>query len=298
MDQMETQVGPMNGGTVPREAPRGLVRGSLTRLPREDTRFPPVVLTHGTFSNARLCDQLARFLQETGFDCWVLEWPEHGQSARGGPPWSYEQLALHEVRGTLETVQRTTGEEELFWVGHSAGGVLPFIHLARSPAEAHHFRGIIAMGSQTTHAGPGLLGRLKLGLGFLMTNVMGRASGEALRLGPDDETRPLMNQWFRWNMSGRWRGKDGFDYLEALREVRVPTLCMAGAGDDFIAPMAGCRRLFDALGSEDKTFVSCAKAEGFREDYSHTRLIASRSAREELWPRIAEWLTKRGEKAS
>jgi oxygen-independent coproporphyrinogen-3 oxidase len=298
MDQMETQVGPMSGETIPREAPRGLVGGSLTRMPREDTRFPPVVLTHGTFSNAKLCERLARYLQEAGFDCWVLEWPAHGQNPRGGPQWSYEQLALHEVRGTLETVHQTTGEEGLFWVGHSAGGVLPFIHLARNPAEAHRFRGIITLGSQTTHAGPKLLGRMKLGLGFVVTNVLGRAPGAVFRLGPDDEPRALMNQWFRWNLSGRWRGEDGFDYLEALGRVRVPTLCMAGAGDDFIAPMAGCRRLFDALGSEDKTFVTCAKAEGFREDYNHTRLIASRSAQEELWPRIAEWLTKRGERAS
>src|SRR6218665_4165967 len=100
-----------------------------------------------------------------------------------------------------------------------------------------------------------------------MQKEVGRASGEALRLGPDDETRPLMNQWFRWNMSGRWRGKDGFDYLEALREVRVPTLCMAGAGDDFIAPMAGCRRPFDSLGGGGNTFLHLSQTQTFHLNY-------------------------------
>lgn len=31
----------------------------------------PVVLTHGTFSNARICSRLAAFLREAGFDCWI-----------------------------------------------------------------------------------------------------------------------------------------------------------------------------------------------------------------------------------
>ncbi len=297
METMDMQEEPRRAEVVPRRAPRERVGGTLTRLPREDTHLPPVVLTHGTFSNAKLCEQLARFLQDAGFDSWVLEWPRHGQSARGGPVWSYERLALHEVQATLDTVRETTGREALFWIGHSAGGVLPFIHLARNPGDDARFLGIVTMGSQTTHAGPGVLGMMKLGAGLLLTNVMGRASGKALGLGPEDETRPLMNQWFRWNLSGRWLGADGFDYLDALMHVRVPTLCLAGAGDDFIAPVAGCRRLFDALGSDDKTFLTCSKEDGFREDYGHTRLIASRSAREELWPRLAPWLMGHAERA-
>lgn len=297
MDQVRELTELRGSQVVPvgEEEPTAGVQGTLTRVAREESALPPIVLTHGTFSNARLCERLARFLQEAGFDCWILEWPGHGQGKAKAPKWSYEQLALHEVRETLRAVRKATGKETVLWVGHSAGGVLPFIYLARNPGEARHFQGIVTMGSQTTSAGPGVLGRLKLGVGFLMTNVLGRAPGTLLGLGPENEVRPLMNQWFRWNWSGQWRGEDGFDYLEELKRVRVPTLSMAGAGDDFIAPEAGCRRLFDALGSPDKTFLRCAKATGFQEDYSHTRLIASRSAQAELWPRIAEWLRQRSE---
>jgi oxygen-independent coproporphyrinogen-3 oxidase len=37
----------------------------------------------------------------------------------------------------------------------------------------------------------------------------------------------------------------------------------------------------------------CAKSEGYAEDYSHARIIASRRAQQEIWPIISDWLVKR-----
>src|SRR5207249_1742509 len=50
---------------------------ALTRFAGNATRPVPVVLTHGTFSNGRICSRLAEYLAENWFDCWVLDLRGH-----------------------------------------------------------------------------------------------------------------------------------------------------------------------------------------------------------------------------
>jgi oxygen-independent coproporphyrinogen-3 oxidase len=266
---------------------------ALHRVQGEIRHDPPVLLTHGTFSNAQVCRLLARYLAREGFDCWILELRGHGQSTSGPTHPDFEHFSFFDVPTALDAVRRQTRRENIFWVGHSGGGLALLMHLARYPEASAQIRGVVTLASQATDAGATWSGRTKIILGALATNVLGRAPGKMLKLGPQDEFRRVMNQWFHWNWTGQWTGKDGFDYLRALERIEVPALCFAGAGDRFIAPYAGCRRLFDALGSLDKRMAFCAKSEGYTEDYSHARIIASRRAQQEIWPIIAEWLLKR-----
>ncbi len=276
-----------------RERTKDGVELSLLRISNGIRHEPPVLLTHGTFSNAQVCTRLARYLAENGFDCWILELRGHGQSGVGADHPDFEYFSDFDVPAALDAVRRKTKKGELFWVAHSGGGLALLMHLARHPEVCGQIRGIVTLASQATDAGATLNGKTKIILGALATNILGRAPGKMLRLGPQDEFRKVMNQWFLWNWTGRWNGKDGFDYLEALRQVEVPALCLAGGGDRFIAPYRGCRRLYDALGSLDKRMAFCAKSEGYGEDYSHSRIIASRRAQQEIWPVISEWLIKR-----
>jgi len=269
------------------------VKLALHRVRGDIRQDPPVILTHGTFSNAQVCRLLARYLAREGFDCWILELRGHGASEAGVRPPDFERFGLYDVPTTLDAVRRRTRRETVFWVGHSGGGLVLLMHLARFPESCGQIRGIVTLASQATDAGATLHGKAKILLSAAATNLLGRAPGKMLRLGPQDEFRAVMNQWFRWNWTGRWTGTDGFDYLMALQRIEVPVLCFAGGGDRFIAPYAGCRRLYDALGSLDKRMVLCARSEGYGEDYTHARIIASRRSQQEIWPMIAEWLLKR-----
>jgi pimeloyl-ACP methyl ester carboxylesterase len=170
------------------------------------------------------------------------------------------------------------------------------MYLARHPEACAHVKGIVTLASQASEAGATWSGRAKIALGAIANNVIGYSPGPLLKLGPENEFKGVMNQWFRWNWNGRWTGKDGFDYLERLKHVEVPALCLAGGGDHFIAPYRGCRRLYEALGSLDKRMALCARSEGFGENYNHSRIIASRRAQQEIWPIISEWLIKRSDR--
>jgi oxygen-independent coproporphyrinogen-3 oxidase len=276
-----------------REVTRDGVELSLVRFAGEVRWDTPVLLTHGTFSNAQVCGKLASFLADHGFDCFILELRGHGQSQAGAGDPDFQQLADFDVPAALEAVRRHSGKPEMLLVGHSGGGLVFLMHLARALESQKHIRGLVTLASQATDAGTGWNARAKIAAFAAMNNVLGYLPGATLGMGPENEYRGVMNQWFRWNWSRRWLGRDGFDYAEALRRIDVPALCLAGAGDRFIAPVRGCQRLYDWLGSRDKQLVVCGRATGFAEDYGHARLNASRAAWQEIWPVILTWLQHR-----
>src|SRR5262245_50630554 len=260
-----------------REPTRDGVVLSLLRFAGADvSSTAPVLLTHGTFSNAQVCGKLSAFLADQGFDSWILELRGHGQSEAGAGRLDFQQMADFDVPAALEAVRRHTGRPDVFLVGHSGGGLVFLMHLARSPETCQRVKGLVTLASQATDAGAGWRARAKILAFAAMNNVLGYLPGTALGVGPENARRSVMHQWFRWNWTGRWVGHDGLDYTAALRHIDVPALCLAGAGDRFIAPVGGCQRLYDALGSRDKRLVVCGKSTGFAEDYGHARLIASR----------------------
>ena len=122
--------------------------------------------------------------------------------------------------------------------------------------------------------------------------LLGRTPQRLLPAGNEPEPTRLLAQWLAWNLGQRWRGADGFDYMAALAELSLPVFMIAG-GNDRIAPAAGCRKFFDALGSTDKTWLLGAETAGFSKDFSHGELVIGREARAEIFPRVREWLRER-----
>jgi oxygen-independent coproporphyrinogen-3 oxidase len=282
------------------QAPRPLdvrtadgVRLTVLEFEPRVRRAPPVLLTHGTFSNGSVCTRLAAYLATHGFPCWVLELRGHGASDGRDRRAIFDDFGRLDVPAAVETVRQRAPGERMFFVGHSGGGLAFWMHLARHPEAAAHVQGVVTLASQATGAGLGVRGRVAISLIAAANNLGSRARRRLLRLGPEAEFRGVVNQWFVWNWRRRWRGRDGIDYLAALRGIHTPALCFAGAGDRYIAPVEGCRRLFDALGSTEKKLVICGEAHGFAEDYDHARIVASRGARQEIWPRILGWLQER-----
>jgi len=269
------------------------VRLSLLEFEPKVRRAGPVLLTHGTFSNGNVCTRLAAYLATYGFPCWVLELRGHGASGGRDRPAIFEDFGRLDVPAAVEVVRQRAQTDRLFFVGHSGGGLAFFMYLARHPDVAARTPGIVTLASQATGAGLGWRGLSTIAMIAAANNLGGRARRRFLRLGPEPEFPGVINQWFAWNFRRRWLGRDGLDYLGALRGITTPALCLAGAGDHDIAPVEGCRRLFDALGSADKELVVCGSAHGFTEDYDHARIVASRGARQEIWPRILAWLQER-----
>jgi len=245
------------------------------------------------FSNHRSLRQLAQRLSGDGLDVWGFDFRGHGESVAAGPGENFESVCLEDVGQVLDTVLMTTGASGVSWIGHSGGGLALLMHLARHAERQHRLHRMALVASQATGACTGFANRLKvLSIATALVPVA-RVPGPRFGLGPEPETRAVMQQWCRWNLTGRWLGHDGFDYLAALERVHVPSRVLAGAGDRFIAPPEGCRRLHDALGSRDKSFTVCGPGTGFSEAFGHARILFSQAAAAEIWPGLSGWVRAR-----
>ena len=252
-------------------------------------RYPPVILTHGTFSNALICRNLAEFLNRAGFDCWIYEWAGHGLSEYGQLYPDAEGFALHDVPFVIHTVLAKTNSRTCSWVAHSGGGFLPLIYMARHPLLQEQIQAIAGLGSQTIGAGRTWTGKLITRVLPMIHTLLGKVPGPLSGLGPEDEASGFLTQWAQWNRTGRWVGADGFDYEKAMGKILIPAFFIAGAKDK-IAPPEGCMALVNPLGSIEKSFVMCSKENGYQEDYTHPRLIASQNAKKEIWLVILEFI--------
>ncbi len=253
----------------------------------------PVLLAHGTFSNHRTCGGLARYLASRGFDCWLIDFEGHGQSNSVEPPADFETLFLSGTRAALQFVHDTSGSK-VHWVGHSGGGLAPLMTMARQPETLDKLQSLTLLASQACQAGELPSHRLILRGFSALTRLLGHVPARALKLGPDNENAAVMLQWYGWNLSGQWTGTDGLDYSRTLSQLHnlkhLPILTLAGSGDWFIAPTGACRSLQSLLPSDRKTWLECGVQGGYSENYSHARLVSSRSSAREIWPRIADWL--------
>jgi oxygen-independent coproporphyrinogen-3 oxidase len=262
---------------------------ALYRFPHRSSIYPPVIMTHGTFSNAFICQELAKFLNKEGFDCWIYEWSGHGQSEFGDLTPDAEDYALCDVPSVLKAVQLEAKQKTCIWIAHSGGGFLPLMYMARDSVRQKEIQALVTLGSQTTGAGRTFFRKGGIIVAMIIMRLFGRIPGPLFGLGPEDERMRFLQQWCKWNWMGKWLGKDKFDYLEALKKISIPTLCIAGGGDK-LAPPEGCYDLFRALNSRNKKFILCSKKNGFAEDYNHPRLIASHNAQNEIWPSILNFV--------
>ena len=253
-------------------------RIALYRYRNLSSTSPPVIMTHGTFSNALICAKFADFLNANGFECWIYEWIGHGLSEYGTLYPDAEDFALNDVPTVIQTVFEETNKTSCIWVAHSGGGFLPLIYMARNLHRQYEIEKLVGIGSQTTGAGRTCFGKLSTRIVPLVIKILGKVPGPLFGLGPEDEISGFLNQWCKWNRSGKWLGKDGFNYYKAMKDIDIPTFLIAG-GNDLIAPSNGCQQILQSLGSAQKKYVLCSKATGFMENYNHPRLIAVRDSK-------------------
>lgn len=253
-----------------------------------------VVLAHGMFSSRRGLLPLGRFLAARGHDVWAVDFRGHGDAAPLDPDEDFERAALRDVPDVLGAVREATGGASIDWVGHSGGGLAALMFLARHPEAQDTMGRLVLAASQATASAQRPANRLKLRL--IRLACVGRRRIAAARFGVGEETENarVLDQWARWNLARRWTGGDGLDYLAALSAVRLPTLALCAGADRFIAPVAGCRAVHEALGGAANRFVECSRERGFDDDFGHGRIVLSRAAGALVWPRVATWLDGEG----
>lgn len=89
---------------------------------------------------------------------------------------------------------------------------------------------------------------------------------------------------------GEFHSADGgIVYREALGDVDVPMLFVAGRADRVVSPDR-VWSYYQAVGSDEKSFVMASIANGMHGDYGHLDLGCGDHAKDDIFPLIVGWL--------
>ena len=296
--------------------------------PEKPSAEPPVLLVHGLAANRYNLDfaddvSLARHLCGRGFDVWLVELRGRGYSLRPRLfsglryDWSFDDYAERDLPCAAEVVTRVTGARRLHLVGFSTGALACYAWLS-DPHRAVEVASLVSIGGAAYFGRLGriLSGRLIRSVRFLrhrwMVRVLAPLSGywhpSPLQIihNPGNldgamQRRAMVNlisnfsrnellQYSHWIQHDVFRALDQHrDYRSELGRITVPALFLAGPRDA-LSPPDAVKATCDAVGSRDKQFVLCSRAQGMKVNYGHFDLVIGREAPNEVYPLISDWL--------
>lgn len=286
---------------------------------------PPVVLVHGMGANHYNWDyrpeiSFAYYLHLQGWDVWVPELRGDPGAIppdrRAGRNYTFDDYATKDMPALLDAVLAATGEEKVYWVGHSMGGMLLYTSLALFP---ERIAAGVAIGAPAEfeamgpiHKGARRAGWLVPKRGMLhnhffyqVSRIFGQANplygllsnrenldwpttrglaGEAL----EDMSRGTVKQVHLWLRTQQLVDLEGQPWVRPP-EVPVPMLVMAGTADQ-IAPAAD-------VGAACQVYTDCrylllGRSTGYSTDYGHIDPVVGTSAMTEIYPIIAGFLAE------
>jgi pimeloyl-ACP methyl ester carboxylesterase len=284
---------------------------------------PTVLLVHGMAANHYNFDfrpevSLASYLNAAGWDVWVPEL--RGDPGSAPPPGAdaaqvtFDDLALRDLPAAVDAVLAATGDDQLYWVGHSMGGILLYTALSAYPERV---AGGVAISSPVAFEHPLRIYKTAQGAGFLVRGEgvlpmkgLGRLAvdlGVARSLEARVSTRdsmspdmlrglalhvlhpvpkPLARQALTWLEAGAVVDLAGQPLVRPGAEV--PLLVMAGPLDGIVPEpdVAAACDVFPRC-----TYTQLSVAQGFSHDYGHVDPVVGRMAQVEVFPRVLRFLT-------
>ena len=89
----------------------------------EKSSHKHIFLTHGTFSDKRICLGIASYFVENGYTCWILEWRNHGASGKTKKRFNFETIGLYDIKAAYGFLFKTEKIAHLNCITHSGGGI-------------------------------------------------------------------------------------------------------------------------------------------------------------------------------
>jgi pimeloyl-ACP methyl ester carboxylesterase len=287
---------------------------------------PPVLICHGIASNGNgvdLTDELSLpvALARAGWDAWSLELRGRGLSTQPRLfgkhhwDWSFDEYVERDAPAAIAACLRATGREQLHLVGFSLGAVVGYAILADpkiapSIARAVAIAGPASYTLQRRYLFHWPLRNLRwlrhAFLSRLFAPVASTIQSKLLVYDHENVPGPIVRR-FLVNASANfarnemlqlsdWFEHDAFrsidhrrDYRAGLAKIVAPTLFIAG-NKDLLAPPPSVKDAHDAVASSEKKFVIASRGQSFGANYGHLDLVLGRTAPQEIFPLILDWL--------
>ncbi|MFJ2897446.1 alpha/beta fold hydrolase [Streptomyces sp. NPDC087218] len=206
-----------------------------------------VVLAHGWAASRRVWGTVADRLIREGHRVVLYDQRGHGASVPGREPFGIARLG--EDLGTV--IDRVDAPDAVV-VGHSGGG---FAALSYVSSGARALKGLVLLGT-AAHGQDTPDGEVRMMGSALFSRALSRPAlgrrllGQTMGKRADPRAMEVNRQMFAATSprvrADAFRSSRGMDLREALGNVRIPAVVLAGEGDRVIAPALG-RAVADAL---------------------------------------------------
>ncbi|MCC6157429.1 MAG: alpha/beta fold hydrolase [Deltaproteobacteria bacterium] len=269
---------------------------------------------------------VAHYLARQGYDCFLPALRGNGSSRmsdRKSPKRHeiyFEDFVDVDLPTVMEKIRELTGSEQVHFVGHSMGAMIGYA-LAQGDLKGR-------LRSFTAIAGPCFfegMSRFKSALPFVpvlrflhaiparfimtvqapIVRLWPRAAGRE-EVNPDnmdpktlaiaaasvleDLPTTLLLQYARWVREGEFAStRTDRRWEKDLHKITVPLYCMGGPVDAY-CPREANDKVVDFVSSEKKKYRMFSKANGDLADYGHGDIVVGRTAPEEVFPTILEWI--------
>lgn len=265
-----------------------------------EPRAGVAVLAHAAMARRTEFDRprgagLARFLAARGWQTIAFDFRGHGESrpVRGrARPVRYDDFVEGDVAAVCDFARWQAGDLPVVVVGHSMGGAVALASIATGAASADAVVGIASNVWLPELEPSAHLWRAKralLAASLAVARRAGRAPVRTLRLGSDDESLEVVEDFERFARTGRWTSAErGVDYLAALERVALPVLIVASAGDWFECRPESAER-FAARCGRKHDFLRVEGGDGGARAPSHMGLVTGGRARG-VWERLERWM--------
>ncbi|MFT4021497.1 MAG: alpha/beta fold hydrolase [Acinetobacter sp.] len=263
----------------------------LYKEPENISLKKSIFLSHGTFSDMRVCLGIAKYLAHQGYCCFILEWRGHGKSIKVNKPYNFETVALHDFKAAFDYLSNNMKIDDFHCITHSGGGICLTMLLINYPMYTEKISSITFVACQVFGAASDRLSLFKLILAKYSAKVLGYIPAKHFKLGVIDEKYDIMRQWFDWNIYKNFFSHYyPLDYRQSMPELDIPIYTICGSGDKFIAPVEGCYKFLKAFKNKNNKFQEFGLKYHNLEDYTHSRIILSQNASKEVWPTILQWI--------
>ena len=313
---------------TPGQHPLGMVR---KRLPPPAKSRGAVILVHGYAQNRYTWHSSRRsfvnYLAEDGWDVFNVDLRGHGRSRRFGAPAprAMDDYIREDLPHFVEEALALSGEDRLFLIGHSMGGLISYF--AGGTRLRERVRGIASLGSPYVFGqGSALLFGLRelaaavrwTGLFDSNPHVPSRIVGRHLnrrkslwnaRLlplpirawAPDTVEPDVLEEYlhrtfdrstiavaldiFRAGRDQAFKSADGMIDYSTAFEILDRPLLVVAGSEDKLAPPASVRPAYERSRSRDKTYRTFP--------FGHIDLVVGKEATRTVWPLLRNWLARR-----
>lgn len=262
---------------------------------------------------------IAGALADAGRDVWVLDPRGCGTSGhlRENSVVRIADKLAHDLPAFFEHVLHRTHSDVVDTVGHSMGGILTYLYVLSHP---HNIvRRAVTLGSPVripraavppvfrtrgVEAFAARLGRVplakltervskRLGVNWMPvhfdpTGIAPHDFEAFLRAGISDVYGPELRELLRWIRTGELSALTHTSRLDRGR-LDMPTRFIVGAADTLTTPES-VRHAHDTIGGSEREYEVVGVKSGASHDYRHTDILIGKNVREDIAPKVVEWL--------